>query len=62
MDIELLGNRKVAISMPQHLQEALDLFSEVLMGDVVNPVNIKLFTICKEAKLYSKEKAEIFTR
>jgi len=24
MDIELLGNRKVVISMPQHLQEALD--------------------------------------
>jgi hypothetical protein len=52
MDIELLGNRKVAISTPQHLQEALDFFGEVLTRDVVNPANSKLFTICKEAKLF----------
>jgi hypothetical protein len=36
------------------------LFGEVLTGDVVNPANSKLFTICKEAKLLSKEKAELF--
>jgi len=39
------------------LQEALDLFGEVLTADVVNPANSKLFTICKEAKLLSKKKA-----
>jgi len=46
--------------MPQHLQESLDLFGEVLTGDRVNPANSKLFTICKEAKLLSKEKTELF--
>ena len=36
------------------------MFGEVLTADVVNPANSKLFTICKEAKLLSKKKAELF--
>lgn len=44
MDIKLLGHIKVAISTPQHLQEALDLFGEIIKGDVVNPANHRFLT------------------
>jgi len=62
MDIELLGNRKVAISMPQHLKEALDLFSEVLMGDLVNPANSMLSPYVRRRSYYLRRKQSYFTQ
>lgn len=60
MDIEFLPDKKVTISTPQHIEEVLEAFGEVIKGDVVNPANSNLFKICGDAKLLTKEKSELF--
>ena len=60
MDIELIGDRKVAITTPQHIEEVLDDFPETLKGNVVNPANSKLFEIVSEAKELDKGRKEVF--
>ena len=44
---------------PQHIQEVLEDFREVLKGDIVNPVKSKLFTIIDEAEVLSEGRKEL---
>ena len=60
MDISFLGDGKVAIATPQHIQEALDDSGENLNGNVVNPALSKLFKVRKEEKLLTSDEAEKF--
>ena len=56
MDIEFIRGNKVAVSMPYHVDEALEIFGETLKGNVVNPTTSKLFTITSEAKGLDEKK------
>ncbi len=40
MDIEFIGDKKVAIGTPQHILEAIEDFGEDLDEDAVNPANL----------------------
>ena len=55
MDFEFIGDSKVAISTPQHIDEVIEDFPETLKGNVVNPANSKLFEIVDEAENLSDE-------
>jgi hypothetical protein len=37
MDIEFIGNGKLTIATPQHIEEAIEKFGEDLSTDAVNP-------------------------
>jgi hypothetical protein len=60
IDFEILPDKKVAITTPQHIREVLEDFGEVLKGDVVNPAKSKLFTIIDEADDLPEERKELF--
>jgi len=59
MDIEILSDKKVAISTPQHIEEVISDLGEEIKGDVANPAKSKLFNVSTSCKL-SEEKAELF--
>ena len=50
MEIEFIGGKKVAVSMPHHVDEALKYFGETLKGNVANPTTSQLFTIISKEK------------
>ena len=58
MDIDFIGGKKVTVSTPHHVDEALEDFVETLKGNVVNPETSKLFTITSESKELDDEKKE----
>ena len=60
MDIELLGNKKVAITTPQHIEEAIEDFGEDLDTDAVNPAKSKLFVINHESDILCEDKGSIY--
>jgi hypothetical protein len=60
MDIEFLGDKKVAIATPQHINEAIEDFGEDLETDAVNPAKSKLFIINHESECLGDEKADIY--
>jgi hypothetical protein len=60
MDIELLGDKKVAIATPQDINEAIEDFGEDLKTDAVNPAKSKLFIINHESECLANEKADIY--
>ena len=37
MDINFIGGKKVTLSTPHHVDEALEAFGETLKGNVANP-------------------------
>ena len=45
MDIEFIGGKKVTVSTPHHIDEALEDFGETLKGNVINPATLQPFTI-----------------
>ena len=57
-DIEFIGGKKVAVSTPHHIGEALEDFGETLKGKVVNLATSQLFTITSEPKELDDEKNE----
>ena len=50
MKIEFIGGKKVALSMPHHVDKALEDFGETQKGNVVNPTISQLLTVTNEAK------------
>ena len=57
MDNDFIGGKKVALTMPHHVEEALEDFGKTLKRKVVNPETSKMFTIANETKeLYGKKK------
>ena len=58
MDIEFIGGKKVAVSTPNNVDEALEDFGETLKGNVVKPETSQLFTITSEAKELDDGKKE----
>ena len=50
----------MAIETPQHIDEILEAFPEVLKGNVVNPANSKLFEIVEDAEELDEERKEIY--
>jgi hypothetical protein len=60
MDIEFLGNKKVAIATPQHIDEAIEDFGEDLDTDAVNPAKSKLFVINHDSEILCDEKGNIY--
>ena len=38
MDINFIGGKKVTLSTPHHVDEALEYFGETLKGNVANPI------------------------
>ena len=59
MDIELLPDKKTAISTPQHIEEVISDLGEKIKGDVANPAKSKLFIVNTSCKL-SEKKTELF--
>jgi len=59
MDIELLPDKKTAISAPQHIEEVISDLGEEIKGDVANPLKSKLFIVNTSCKL-SEKKTELF--
>ena len=55
VDIDFIGDGKVAISRPQHLEECMEDFGKTLKGNVVNPALSKLFTITAAAAELGQE-------
>ena len=62
MDIEFIGGRKVALTMPHHIDKALEDFSETLKVIVVNPATSQLFTIANEAKILMMKRRSFTTQ
>ena len=62
MDIEFIGGNKVAVTMPHHVDEALEYFGETPKRKVVNPATSQLFNITSEAKDIDDEKRSVITR
>ena len=50
MGIKFIGGKRVTVSTPHHIDEALEYLGETIKGNVVNPTNSQLFTITSEAK------------
>ena len=62
MDIKFIGGKKVAVSTPHHVDEALEDFGETLKVKMVNPTTSQLFTITIESKELDDEKSIIITQ
>jgi hypothetical protein len=60
MDIEFIGNGKLTIATPQHIEEAIEKFGEDLSTDAVNPAKSKLFTVSTDSVLLSEPKADTY--
>ena len=60
MDIEFIGDKKLSITTPQHIEEALEDFGEEIDADAVNPAKSKLFIISNDSEKLSEAKADIF--
>ena len=58
MEIDFIGGKKVTVSTPHHVDEALEDFGETIKGKVVNPATSQLFTIASEAKELDDGKKE----
>ena len=58
MYIEFIGGKRVTVSTPHHVDEALEDFGETLKGNLVNPTTSQLFTITSEANELNDEKRE----
>jgi len=60
MDIEILPDKKRAISTPQHIEEVVSDLREEIKGDVAIPVNTKSCTLSdKKAELFHKLVAKL---
>ena len=55
VDIKFIGGKKVTVSTPHHVDEALEYFGETLKGNVLNPATSQLFTITSEPKKLDNE-------
>ena len=60
MDIEFIGDHKVSIATPQHIDEAIADFGEELDVDAVNPAKPKLFLIDHDSPPLNIEQAETY--
>ena len=60
MDIEFIGNGKLTIATPQHIEEAIEKFGEDLSTDAVNPAKSKLFTVTTDSMPLSEPKADTY--
>ena len=58
--IKFIGGKKVTVSTPHHVDEALEDFGETLKGNVVNHATSQLVTITSEAKDLDDEKKECY--
>jgi hypothetical protein len=59
MDIEFVGDKKVAVGAPQHIDEAIEDFGEDLDEDAVNPAKSNLFTVNPDSVPLPENKADI---
>ena len=50
MDVNFISGKKISVSTPHHVYEALEYFGGTLKGNVVNPETSQLFTITIESK------------
>ena len=62
IDIELIGGKKVAVSKPHHVDEAIEYFGETLKGNVVNPATSELFIITSETNDLDEKKMSVITQ
>ena len=62
MDIYFIGRKKVAVSMPYHIDEDLEHFGGTLKGKVVIPATSQLITITSEAKELDYETGSVITQ
>jgi hypothetical protein len=60
MDIELMGDKKVAVGTPQHIDEAIEDFGEDLDEDAVNPAKSNLFTANPDSVPLPENKADMY--
>ena len=60
MDIDFIGEKKVSLTMPHHIDEALEYFGENLKGNVVNTETSRMFTITDEARELGDKKKECY--
>ena len=58
MDIEFIGGKKVTVSTPYHVYEALEYFGATLKGNMLNPATSQFFTITNKEKGIDYEKKE----
>ena len=58
MDVEMISKGKIAISTPQHVDEAIEGLGEEVSGTAVNPAKSKLFLINTESPKLTSAKKE----
>ena len=60
MDVEMVSKGKIAVSTPQHINEAIEGLGEEIKGTAVNPAKSKLFSINYESPRLTGNKKETF--
>ena len=60
MDVKMISKGKIAISTPQHIEEAIEGLGEEVNGTAVNPAKSKLFFINNESPKLTDDKKEVF--
>ena len=60
MDVEMISKGKIAISTPQHINEAIEGLGENVNGTAVNPAKSKLFLVDHESPKLTGTKKEVF--
>ena len=60
MDVEMVSKGNIAISTPQHINEAIEGLGEEVKGTAVNPAKSKLFYIDNKSPRLTSKKKDIF--
>ena len=60
MDVEMISKGKIAVSTPQHVEEAIEGLGEEVRGTAVSPAKSKLFSVDHESPKLTGDKKETF--